>query len=171
MPDWKEVNIARYLLLKHEKILMDLEMVRDPIISRLCAEIETSKEQLSALESGYKAKIHSYEAQMEDLKEQIKQNWDIEDKTFKCQKGSAAVKTTKSLIVTSKSGLIQRLTAIFEDATKACDCIRTFDLSAIRKYMDADLIDEKIAHYNKKQNVIITEARENDARKSNLQDM
>lgn len=160
MSDWKQINIERYLSLKHEKVLMDLEMVRDPAISKLIAEIEAAKEQVAALELGYKAKIQEYESKMADLKDQLKQNWDIEDKTFKCPVGNATLKTTKSLIVTSKSGLIQRLTAIFEDATKACDCIRSFDLSAIRKYMDADLINEKIAHYDKKQSVIITEARD-----------
>lgn len=160
MPDWKQVNIELYLSLEREKRLVDFAMVRDPAISKLYAEIETNKEQLNALESGYKSKIHDYELKMQNLKDQLKQDWDIEDKTFKCQTGSITMKTTKSLIVANKSGLIQRLTAIFEDATKACDCIRTFDLSAIRKYMDADLIDEKIAYYNKKQSVVITGARD-----------
>ena len=160
MSDWKQVHLERYLSLEREKRLMDVEMATDPAISKLHSEIETSKELLNSFESGYKTKIHDYEIKMEDLKERIKQNWDIEDKTFKCPVGNATLKTTKSLIVISKSGLIQRLTAILEDATKACDCIRTFDLSIIRKYMDADLIDEKIAHYTKKQSVIITEAKD-----------
>ena len=160
MSDWKQVHLERYLSLEREKRLMDVEMATDPAISKLHSEIETSKELLNSFESGYKAKIHDCETQMQTLKDQLKEDWDIEDKTFKCQKGSVTLKTTKSLIVTSKSGLIQRLTAIFEDATKACDCIRSFDLSAIRKYMDAELIDEKIAHYNKKQSVVITEAKD-----------
>ena len=160
MSDWKQVHLERYLSLKHEKIALDMAMAVDPSISKWNAEINTANEMITALESGYKAKIQEYEAQMQDLKDQLKEDWDIEDKTFKCTTGSVTLKTTKSLIVTSKSGLIQRLTAILEDATKACDCIRSFDLSAIRKYMDADLIDEKIAHYTKKQSVIITEAKD-----------
>lgn len=160
MPDWKQINIERYLSLEREKRTIDEVMGIDPDILKLNAEIETAKELVAVLERGYKEKIHDYETQMQDLKDQIKEGWDIEDKTFKCTAGNVTLKTTKSLVVTNNSGLIQRLTAIFEDQVKACDCIRSFNLGAIRKYMDADLIDGDIAHYDKKQSVIITGAKE-----------
>jgi predicted RNase H-like nuclease (RuvC/YqgF family) len=160
MSDWKGVLIERYLSLEREKRALDVALVRDPAISKLKAEIETSKEQVAALERDYNYNIRNYEMKMESIKDEIKENWDIQDKTFKCRVGNVTIKTTKSLIVSNNSGLIQRLTAIFEDATKACDCIRSFNLSKIRKYMDADLIDKGIAHYDPKQSVIIAGATE-----------
>ena len=160
MADWKSALIERYLSLEHEKRAMDVGMSLDFKISKLNSEIETAKEQVAALEAGYKERILNCETKMQNIKDELKENWDIPEKTFKGHAGNVTIKTTKSLVITDNGGLIERLTAILESAPKACDNIRSFNTSAIRKYMDADLINEDIAHYDPKQSVIITGATE-----------
>jgi hypothetical protein len=156
MVDWKEEEIEAYL--KGERIKKGIEQDRtsDGGLSQLKTKLDAIKQQIRVEESGYNIRIDNVNAQLQHIKDELIDEWDIQDTTFKCTAGNVTIKTTRSLVVTSNSGLIQRLTAIFEDMTKACDCIRSFNIGAIRKYMDADLINERIAHYDKKRNVIIS---------------
>jgi hypothetical protein len=155
MTEWKEVLINDYftidaVIAEHEKALRDdkklntLKKQRDKIEDEILEHSRT----LTNL-------IHEAEMKRISIKEQLTKKWDIEDKTFKCDTGSATLRTTKSLIVTDKMALVGRLAEILNNEQKAFDCIRSFDLSTIRKYMDVDLIAGYIAHYDKKQSVVI----------------
>ena len=156
MADWKEALINDYftigtIIAEYEKSLRDdeklntLKKQREKIVD----EIREHSRRLTDLIDEAKMKQIS-------IKDQLTEKWDIEGKTFKCDTGSATLRTTKSLIVVDNYDLITRLAGILGSDVEACKCIRTFDLSVIRKYMDADLIDQHIAHYDKKRNVIIS---------------
>ena len=157
--DWKEVDIISYLELEEEKTAAEREMVNNPAIAKLQEKRNAITEEMNVREFGYRANIHNCESAMHSIKEKLIKEWDIEDKTFKCDVGTATVRTTKSLIVTDNFGLIDRLTEILGSGVRACECIRTFELSTIRKYMDADLFAKDIAHYDEKKNVIIRDVK------------
>lgn len=156
MTDWKEGVMREYHILERGKQMVEEEMAKNPSLSKLRTQIKNIQRELTEREEEYKVDINNCDFEMQKIRDDLIGRWDIEGKSFKCDEGSVTIKTTKSLVVTNNSGLIQRLTVISEDVTKACDCIRSFNLSAIRKYMDADLIDERIAHYDEKRNVIIS---------------
>ena len=156
MVDWKEEIINEYHALENRKQITIEVMEKKVSISNLRSQIEDAKRQLLEQEREYREDIRACEYEMAKIREDLMERWDIEGKSFKCDKGSATIRTTKSLIITDNGALIDRLTDILDDSGRACDCIRTFDLSAIRKYMDVDLIACDIAHYDEKRNVVIS---------------
>ena len=156
MSNWKEVLINDYIAIgttitEHEELLRGDEKLNTLKKQRekIADEIREHSRRLTDLIDEAKMKQIS-------IKDQLTEKWDIEGKTFKCDTGSATLRTTKSLIVVDNYDLITRLAGILGSDVEACKCIRTFDLSVIRKYMDADLIDQHIAHYDEKRNVVIS---------------
>lgn len=155
MSNWKEALINDYftidaIIAEHEKSLRDNEK-----LNTLKKQRDKIEDEILERSRGLTNLIREAEMKRKSIKEQLTEKWDIEGKTFKCDTGLATLRTTKSLIVTDNLALLDRLGEIIGSSQKACDCIRNFDLSAIRKYMDADLIDWHIAHYDEKQSVSI----------------
>ena len=159
MTDFKEEAIARYVELESQKKTVEKEREGDTAIKTAKKDIDIAAAKLSVFEHVYNDEIEELNAEIENIRISLQTDWDIEDKTYKCAAGSATIRSTKALVITDNGGLIDRLTEIFSDRRKAYDCIRTFDLTTIRKYMDVNLIAGHIAHYDKKQSMIIKGAR------------
>jgi len=156
MSNWKEGGIKKYLTLKLLKESIEKERVNDSDLLDLKTKRRDIEQQMHVQEGGYGIRIENVNAQMQTIKDKLMKDWDIEGKKYKCDLGSATLRTTKSLIITDNWALIDRLAEILDDKRKAFDCIRTFDQAAIRKYMDVNLIPGHIAHYDEKRNIVIS---------------
>ena len=108
------------------------------------------------LERPYNEEIADIASDIDDLHAILIDGWDIDDKTYECEAGSATIRTTKSLRITNKKGLI----ATLFDLGQLPECIRTWNLSYLRKLKDVNLIGDEIASYDEHQNVVIKEARD-----------
>ena len=155
MPDWKEERIGEYCTLSTDIAKLEQSIREDIEIHTLLEKHDEILKRITKIAETRNLDIEEAKRRQAVIKGHLLEHWDTEDKTFKCDVGTATVRTTKSLIVTDNFGLIDRLTEILGSGVRACECIRTFELSTIRKYMDADLFAEHIAHYDEKRNVII----------------
>ncbi len=156
MTDWKEERIGEYCTLSTAIAKLEQSIGEDTEIHTLLEKHVKILKRMTELAEPRNLKIEEAKRRQAVIKGHLMEHWDIEAKTFKCDVGTATVRTSKSLIVADNFGLIDRLTELLGSGVRACKCIRTFDLSVIRKYMDADLIDQHIAHYDEKRNVVIS---------------
>jgi hypothetical protein len=160
MGDKKEL-IAEYAILTKQQAIVADVMDTDPGIRDCRTQHKTISDNLKFLLAPYETELAESKRRQDEIKEELKRMWDSEDKTFKCVAGVAMLRTTKSLVITDKANMIQRLSEILTGhLIEACVYIKTFDLTRARKLKDAGLIDDKIAHYEKKQNVVIKVAEE-----------
>jgi hypothetical protein len=157
MADWKAVRIAVYLALAYEKRLVEEEMRKNPSLLRLKKEIEKLEEQQEMQVSRYKRELVDYDTKMRSIQDELVEGWNIDAKTFKCDVGSATMRTTRSLKIDNKEKLIIAL----QKMGKLTRTITTgWDLTYLRKLADSGLFDVdvgemNIVHYDEKRNVII----------------
>lgn len=157
----KEELIAKYAILTKQQAIVADVMDTDPGIRDCRTRHKTISDNLKFLLAPYEAKTSELKRGQDEIKEELKTIWNSEEKTFKCAVGTATLRTTKSLVITDKANMIQRLSEILTGHfIEACVYIKTFDLTRTRKLKDAGLIDDKIAHYEEKQNVVIKVAEE-----------
>ena len=160
MTDWKEERIETYRTIEQEKELVKEKMDKDPSLSKLQVQLEDIKHHINVEERGYKEDIETYDKRLQVIKEDLVARWDTSDKSFKCDTGSATIRTTRSLKVDNEVRLIdilQRLGTLWS-------CIKTWDLTYLRKLADADLLDEYVVHYDEKKNVVISAAKKESGR-------
>ena len=149
--DWKEEQITDYFELEIEKEALKQEEAEDQELNNVKSTMQKVMDTLSALEQPYLDKRADIDNALATIRETLITTWDITDKTYECDAGTATVRTTKSLNIVDKKGLIAVLLSI----TKLPEAIRSWNLSYLRKLKDVDMIEDKIAHYEEHQNVVI----------------
>ena len=155
MTDWKEEAIKGYISLEVQKQVVELTRAEDKPLKNARLAMETAVAQFSALEESYNTKIEELNTEIGGLHTILQKDWDIEDKTYECDAGSATIRTTKALHITDKKHLMETLL----DLGKLPECIRSWNLSYLRKLKDIDLIPEDQAYYEEHQNVVIKETK------------
>jgi len=151
--DWKEKLIADSIALQKERKTLERARAEDQEIKNVELTMKKVGDALSALEQPYSDKLLDITRDIEMIHVLFIRDWDISDKTYKCDLGSATVRTTKSLKIIDKKGLITVLLSI----AKLPEAIRTWNLSYLRKLKDVDMIEDAIASYDEHQNVVIKE--------------
>ena len=154
MSNWKEEAITDYIGLQKEKRILEQARAEDQDIKNVELTRKKVADKLSALEQPYSDKLLDITRAVEKIHETFIENWDITDKTYECEAGTATVRTTKSLNIIDKKKLITTLLNI----DKLSEAIRSWNLSYLRKLKDVDMIEDAIAHYDEKQSMIIKEA-------------
>jgi hypothetical protein len=149
--NWKEELITGCLELQRERASLDQARAEDEEIKNLELTMKKVMDKLSELERPYTDKATSIIAKIENMHDQLKEKWDITDKTYECDAGIATVRTTKSLKIIDK----KRLITILLNIDKLPEAIRSWNLSYLRKLKDVDMIDGMAAHYEEHQNVVI----------------
>lgn len=153
MMDRKEVDIISYLELEEEKRAAEKEMANNPAIADLKKKSNKIKEEINIREFGYRANIHNCVSAMQSIKEKMAKEWDTEDKSVRYATGSATIRTTRSIKVDNKELLI----GILQHFGKLAQCIKTWDLTYLRKLVDAGLFEgADVTHYEEKKNVAIS---------------
>jgi len=151
--EMKEEYIEGYLAFEQRKKEIEEEMAKDPAIVELKAKLKAVTHEIEQKESEYQGSIQLCNVSMLSRKEGLMDLWDIEGKTFKCAVGSATIRITRSLKIDNTEKLI----SILEKIGKLTKCIKSWDLTYLRKLADAGLFDdEEITHYDEKKNVIIS---------------
>ena len=142
--DWKELRIKEYAKLekdvatiKHENKLIQQRLELDAVIK--------------FAEEPYFKNIEAAQQQQAGIKLELAEKWDTEDKTFKCNAGTATLRTTKSLRIKSKEKLVNFLTTI----NKLPDFIKGFETAKLRKIKDAGLLGDEIVSYDEKKSIAI----------------
>jgi len=156
MIDKKEEAIEVYNALQVQKAVVAQVQAEDKDLVNARLAMETAIARFSALEQAYTDKIAEIDANIKDVHMILLHDWDIEEKTFKCKAGSATVRTTKAVHVIDKRGLITTLLNL----DKLPECIRSLNLSYLRKLIEVDLIPFKYACFEEHKNVVIKGATE-----------
>ena len=151
MTDWKEGYIEEYLTLERKKKLIKKEMAKNVVISILKSQLEDVVQKLEIEEAPYKTRMDDCDLRRNYLRITLAERWDLEAASFKCDTGSATIRTTRSLEIDNKARLID----ILQDIGKLKVCIKSWDLTYLRKLTDADLFESGVVHYNKKRSVVI----------------
>ena len=151
MGNWKEEAIAKYAELEAQKKVVIVTMLEDNDLKTARISVENAAAHLSAFEEAYIAKIGELNVEIENVRLALQKDWDIEDKTYKCEAGVATIRTTKSLCVLDRHSLMANLVNL----NKLPESIRSWDLTLLRKLKDVDLIPDEQACYEERQNVVI----------------
>ena len=151
MSNWKEEAITDYVELEGERVTLEQARAEDQEIKNVEITMKKVVDMLSVLEQPYSTKLLEITQGIEKIKGAIIEGWDITDKTYECDVGTATVRTTKSLRISDKKQLILTLLKI----DKLPEAIRTWNISYLRKLKDVDMIDDQIASYDEHQNVVI----------------
>ena len=151
MTDWKEERIGEYCTLS-----MDIAKLEQSIRE----DIEIHVKRITEIAQTRNLDIEEAKRRQGVIKGHLVEHWDIEDKTFKCNAGSATLRTTRSLKIDNKEKLI----SILQQIGKLAQTITGWDLTYLRKLADAGLFDvdvggTNIMHYDEKKNVIIRDVK------------
>ena len=151
MSSRKEERIVEVVKLQREKRDIEQQRAEDQDLKNMAISMKKLVDMISEREKPYNDKIADIAHSIMDIHNILINDWDITDKTYKCDAGTATVRTTKSLRISDKKSLIITLFNI----DKLSECIRTWNLSYLRKLKDIDLIGDDIASYDEHQNVVI----------------
>jgi len=154
--NWKEELINDYIELEKERATLEQARAEDQEIQNVELAMKKVADALSRLEQPYSDKLLSITRAIDGIHEVLIDEWDITEKTYICPAGSATVRTTKSLKVQDKIGLIRTLLGI----EKLPEAIRSWNLSYLRKLKDVALISDMVAIYEEHQNVVIKRVQE-----------
>ena len=151
MTDWKEERIGEYCTLSTDIAKLEQSIRED---------IEIHVKRITEIAQTRNLDIEEAKRRQGVIKGHLVEHWDIEDKTFKCNAGSATLRTTRSLKIDNKEKLI----SILQQIGKLAQTITGWDLTYLRKLADAGLFDvdvggTNIMHYDEKKNVIIRDVK------------
>jgi hypothetical protein len=149
--NWKDQAISEHIALQRRKKTIERERGEDEDILNAALLMKKAVEKITELELPYNNTLLEIDTLIEKLEERFTEGWDVPEKTYKCDTGEATLRTTKALKINNKESLI----TLLSDIGKLSECIRSWNLSYLRKLKDVDLIDDTIAHYDENQNVIV----------------
>jgi len=155
MANWKEEAIAEYAYLEQQKIVGAREEAADEELKDARLAMDSAAARYNALAQVYLDKFEEINHAIAMVRDMLQEKWDTEDKTYECNAGSATIRTTKSLEIRDKTQLIQTLVNL----DKLQDCVRSWNLSYLRKLKDVALISDEIAYYEEHQNVVVKGAK------------
>lgn len=149
--DWKEVRIAEYARLEARKHAWEKNIGETTFLKNLRTELENARIKLDEAETPYNEKLDAITQQQAGIKLELAENWDIEEKTFKCNVGTATLKTTRSLHIRSKEKLVEFLAL----NKKLVEFIKSFETGKLRKLKDAGMIEEDVVTWDEKRGIAI----------------
>lgn len=149
--DWKEAMIGKYAQLVKEEASLIQEMKNNEELSKLRAERAELDDDIAERESPYIETMEDIRQSETGIKVELAEKWDISEKTFECDVGTATLRTTRSLHIRSKEKLIDFLTL----NKKLVEFIKSFETAKLRKIKDAGMIEDEIATYDEKQSIAI----------------
>ena len=153
MTNWKDMAISDLIALQTRKKIVEQERAEDEDILNASILMTKAVDKITELEKPYNDEILDIDTNIESIQKNFVDAWDSTDKTYECKTGTATLRTTKSLKINRKEELINVLLNI----GKLPECIRSWNLSYLRKLKDVGMIDDEIANYQEHQNVIIKE--------------
>lgn len=160
MTNWKEKLIEDHIDLQKDVETLREQMSQNSAIQHLTASIKMMQKDLDKQKAVFTDQITEHNIRIERLGKDLIELWDVEGNVYKCAAGTATRSTTKSVVIEKKSDLLHRLVSIVGDYEEAYETIKSFNLPAIRKYMNVELIAKDIAHFEEKQNITIKEVAE-----------
>lgn len=150
--NWKRDRIIEYARLEKAIATETHEMDIDPEINMFMEERKRLDNLIKIGRDSYLRSIGASQQRQIAIKEDILDNWDnLEEKTFKCEAGSATLKTTRSLRIQDKKGVIDLLLSL----KKLPDFIKSFEIAKLRKIKDAGLIEDSVAAYVEKKSIVM----------------
>lgn len=148
----KEEALVEYAKLVKEEAKITYDMDTDPKIRIITKAIDELNNTLEERKANYIEKIIPLQEKQISIKADIVDLWCAsEGKTFKCDVGSATIKTTRSLCIKSTEKLIDFLISI----KKLPEFIKSFEIAKLRKIKEAGLLGNDIATWDEKQSVSI----------------
>jgi len=149
---WKEKLIAEYANVERNKQATHENVKTLAARIELEEEIVYKQDQLERLKQPYLDTILECEQRQTGIKEELVKRWDIEDKTFKCDAGTATLRTTKSLVIRDKNKLIDFLSL----NKKLTEYVKAFDTSKLRKIRETGLIGNDVIDWDEKKSMMIS---------------
>lgn len=157
MVDWKETAIENYCTLNTTIIKYTQSIQDDTRIRALREEEDKILKEINKITESRNHAIEEAKRKQDVITMELKEKWDIDGKTFKSDMGIATLRTTRSLEVDNKEMLI----SILQKIGKLTQCIKTWDLTYLRKLADVgmfkiDVGGANIVYYDERKNVIIS---------------
>lgn len=146
-----ESLIEEYTLEQTEKEMIQQDMNTNHSLITLLAQREEINKEIEKIQTSYKENINAINTNIDIILNSIKENWNQEGKSYKCNAGIATLRTTKSLKIVNKNKLINFLT----HNNILNKNIKTFDTSQLRKIKDSGLLEDDIAKWDEKQSINI----------------
>ena len=154
--DWKETRIVEYARLGEAIEWETYEMDQDSTLRQAIEDYQGLGELVKQAKSGYLTKIENMQQQQAGIKLELAEKWNIPEKTFECNAGTATLRTTRSLIIRNKQKLIEFLTL----NKKLSEFIKGFEITKLRKIKDAGLLENEIATWDEKRSISISLTKE-----------
>ena len=148
---WVGRRITEYMAFEREICIEVREMGNDPALNQLREQRNKLIEMIEVGEGMYTEHIDEMRAQQTNIKEELESNWDTDGKTFKCDAGTATLRTTRSLHIYDKKRLIDFLTTL----GKLPEFIKTYEIAKLRKIKEAGLLEDSIANWDETRSVVI----------------
>jgi hypothetical protein len=154
--DWKREKIGDYRALSAIVARIERSIQEDERIHSLLKEEDEILKKIDLLTKDRNLTIEEAKQEQAMIKMELLDHWDIDEKTYKCDMGSATMRTNKTLEVHDKKSLIDLLYRL-----ECLDSgIRTLDMTYLKKLKDAYMIPDSMAYYDEKTSVVIKEAKE-----------
>ena len=155
-PDWKREKIGDYRALSAIVAQCQESILDDEKINALLEKKLQTQKDIDALCIDRHKTIAEARQEQQMIKMELLDHWDIDAKTFKCDMGSATLRTTKILEINDQKELLCLLFRL----ERLESAIRTLNTTYLKKLKDADMIPDVMAYYKSTTNVAITEAKE-----------
>ena len=156
MDGWKREKIGDYRALSAIVAQEKSALECDGEINKAKFERDRLDGEIRRLSAKYVNVVNDAINEQQMIKMELLDHWDIDGKSFKCDMGSATLRTTKTLEISDQSALLILLFKL----ERLESAIRTLDTSYLKKLKDADMIPDALAVYKHSTNVAISGEKE-----------
>ena len=152
MQNWRTDRIAEYARLENIVTTEMRKMGTDPDLDALMRDRVKLNEMIELGQGLYLKNIEAAQQQQAGIKLELVETWsDTEEKTFKCNAGTATLRINRSLNIRNKVKLINFL----ELNKKLTEFIQSFEIAKLRKIKDAGMLEDEICAWDEKKSVAI----------------
>ena len=155
-PDWKREKLGDYRALSAIVAQTRQSLAEDDRIEKLRTLIALANGDIHRLSKDQETTIAEAIEEQKMIKMELLDHWDIDGKTYKCDMGSATLRTIKTLEINDQHSLLIWLFKL----ERLESAIRTLDTVYLKKLKDADIIPDALAYYEETTNVAIAETKE-----------
>jgi len=153
--DWKREKIGDYRALSAIVVDHENDLENDYEIQALRERQKDIAFTIERLSNDREMTIAEAKEEQQMIKMELLDHWDINEKTYKCDVGSATLRTKKTLEINDQNALLAWLFKL----ERLESAIRTLDTAYLKKLKDADMIPDAMAYYDTTTNVAITETK------------
>lgn len=150
--NWKSEKIADYCALSGLIQRYQDEITNDVKIQKLQKEQYRIIEEIEKLCNDRMQTIAEMKREQHMIKDELLEHWDSDNKTFKCDIGSATVRTTHTLTIKNRAGMLDTLMHI----GKLSEAVQSFNIHYLKELKNVGMIPDQFAELEATHTIAIT---------------